>query len=266
MGPCPGHWFLGGQLCRQNPEGAGQGYQDPLEHLRDQATVEVQHPSLGCDRTDPTKEYLKAMREGKNPSPPKKIKRLVCRIRINPNDPDVNPEDMVWFKWHVSNILPKVAGKADWSQCMRLYETPSTATVLYSDPPIKSVPAGSEAMCCFAVENGYSRWLLEHEMEKAGQIPEGKKFMDMVDLGTRMFSNSGNPDHKARFPTLHTGIAEPGIDQKFGLVSLAGRTRFNELTKLIQKAPEAASSQGGRTCRPENDASRFEAACQEGEE
>ena len=118
---------------------------------------------------------------------------------------------------------------------MCLCETPSTATVLHSDPPVKSVPAGSEAMCCFAVENGYPRWQLECDMEKAGQIPKGKKFADMVDLGDPNVRNSGNPDHKARFPTLHTGIAEPGIDPKFGQVSLAGRTRFNELTKLIRK-------------------------------
>lgn len=179
--------------------------------------------------------WLQAWKNGQTPPNPEQFARVVCRsgMKLDPKDPQVNKQQRDWLVWYVDVVLPKAATKHCWPQGVRHYSTPSRALMPEDDfgRVRKAIPSSTEAIALLAVENAYYRWELEKDMRAANLIPEKKELKHVVNLGTDDDPNSGNPDHKKRFPTKYTNCRAGKAE--YGAWSHAGRKRFKELEEMI---------------------------------
>jgi hypothetical protein len=167
------------------------------------------------------KAYIDAMKDGSIPPNPEQLLRLVCRrgLKFDPKNPKMNEAERFWFRWYIDDLLPKIAGKDNWSTNIRHFHTPTTAMIPDAKPPAKFITSGTEAFVVLAVENAHSRWVLERQMIDSGQDP--KKALDIVN----------NVIHKRDWPTKYT-------DQRVGKAKFGGwtteaRKRFEVLEKEI---------------------------------
>lgn len=179
--------------------------------------------------------WLEAWNKGETPPNPEQFARVVCRsgMKVDPNDPQVNMQNRQWLAWHIDKVLPKAATKHCWPQAVRHHVPPTRALLPEDDfgDVKKAIPSGTEAIALLAVENAYYRWELEKDMRLANKIPEKKELKHVVNLGTEDDPDSGDPDHKKRFPTKYTNCRAGKAE--YGAWSYAGRKRFKVLEEMI---------------------------------
>ena len=209
---------------------------------KQQQSFEMHWETYGCVftkklnqlRTDNANQvrnlFIAKMVNGEPTPDPEQYLKVVTRRGMEEGAPN-SAQFMAWYVWHVNFILPKVAGKALWSQSIRHYNTPSAALVPGTED--KAICSGMEAFCVLVVENGYQRWALEAELKRSGVITGKLMLKDVIDLGTKDDPNSGNPDHKKRYPMKYTS----GCKGKpmFGSCNADGRARFAYLEDGIRK-------------------------------
>jgi hypothetical protein len=168
------------------------------------------------------KAYQLALYKGEAPPDPDQLLELVCRrgLKYDPEHPEINAENRSWLRWYWNDVLPKVAGKDNWNTNIRHYHTPTTAFIPGMVPRAKFIPAGTEAFVVLAVENSYTRWVLEVELKN-----QGKSAKDIDEENV--------PRHKTDWPTKYT-------DQRAGKAVFGGwtteaRNRFEFLEHKIKK-------------------------------